>query len=506
MSENPVTCDHDLLRLSLDEHLSEQQEELLARHLAECETCQRELEGLAGRQKDWSRVSLALQQEAASSQGGRHVVRDVRPHAECGEYAAADSAADFAVDFLEPSSSPEAIGRLGDIDILEVIGRGGMGIVLKGYQPELKRLVAVKVLASHLAVSGPARQRFAREAQAAAAIVHPNVMPILTVHSGGKLPYLVMPFFAGESLQQRITRNGPLDLVDVLRIGMQAAQALTAAHSQGIVHRDVKPANILLEKGVNRVMLTDFGLARTIDDASITRTGLIAGTPQYMSPEQVRGESLDARSDLFSLGSVLYTMATGRPPFRAESTYGILRRITDTPPRPVRETNPDVPAWLTAIIDKLLAKKPADRFRSAEEVAVLLEQCLAHVQQPTATHLPKFRRTRPQQHWLTRWWLALAGGLVGMVLLASSLVLQWCMNARPFSADPIPPKSAVDLSPPQDDPAIEWDAVAEQLDQLDHDAVPFERRVDRLWDRLPVPMSQDSSPNVNVPLDAEFKP
>jgi serine/threonine-protein kinase len=501
MSENPVTCDYDLLRLSLDDRLSEKQEELLARHLAECDICQRELERLAGRQKDWSKVSLALQQEAESSQSSRRVARDGRPHVERGEYTADDSTADFAVDFLEPPSSPEAIGRLGDIDILEVIGRGGMGVVLKGYQPELKRLVAVKVLASHLAVSGPARQRFAREAQAAAAILHPNVMPIFTVHSGGKVPYLVMPLLAGESLQQRITRNGPLNLVDVLRIGMQAAQGLAAAHAQGVVHRDVKPSNILLEKGVDRVMLSDFGLARTIDDASITRTGLIAGTPQYMSPEQVRGESLDARSDLFSLGSVLYTMATGRPPFRAESTYGILRRITDAAPRPIREINPDIPAWLTAIVDRLLAKRPADRFSSAEEAAVLLEQCLAHVQHPTVTHLPKFHGSRSQRHWLTRWWLAITGGLAAMALLAS-LVLQLRTDGRPFSADPIPPKSPVESSPPQDNPAIPWDAAAKQQDQLDYDAVPFESRVDRLWDRLPVPMSQDSSPNFNVPLDA----
>ncbi|MCY2963624.1 MAG: serine/threonine-protein kinase, partial [Planctomycetota bacterium] len=161
----------------------------------------------------------------------------------------------------------------------------------------------MKVLAPHLAVGGPARRRFAREAQAVAAILHPNVMPILSVHSNGKLPYLVMPFLACESLQQRIERHGPLDTVDVLRIGLQTAKGLAAAHIQGIVHRDVKPANILLERGVERVMLTDFGLARAVDDAQITRTGLIAGTPQYMSPEQIRGEALDARSDLFSLGS-----------------------------------------------------------------------------------------------------------------------------------------------------------------------------------------------------------
>ncbi len=186
--------------------------------------------------------------------------------------------------------SSEYIGRLGDIEIQDVIGHGGMGVVLKGYQPELKRLVAVKVLAPQLAVSAAARKRFAREVQATAAILHPNVMPILTVHSSGKLPFIVMPYVACESLQQRLDRVGSLELIDILRIGMQTANGLAAAHAQGLVHRDVKPANILLEISVEKVMLTDFGLARAIDDASITRTGIIAGTPLYMSPEQARGE------------------------------------------------------------------------------------------------------------------------------------------------------------------------------------------------------------------------
>ncbi|MCA9058444.1 MAG: serine/threonine protein kinase, partial [Planctomycetaceae bacterium] len=153
-------------------------------------------------------------------------------------------------------------------------------------------------------------------------------------------------------------------------------------------HRDVKPANILLERGVDRVILTDFGLARATDDASLTRTGLIAGTPQYMSPEQARGELIDIRSDLFSLGSVMYAMATGRPPFRAETSYGILRRVVEEQPRSVCELNPEVPRWLERIIVRLLAKLPHDRFQNAGELADLLERCLAHVRQPQRIALP----------------------------------------------------------------------------------------------------------------------
>ena len=374
-------CDRELLRQSLEDGLSDQQEEALTRHLSACPACQRELEGLAGDQAEWSRVVDVLRREAAARLSAAGSDGAGEP--------AGDSPVDFAVAFLEPSGMPGALGRLGDIDILEVIGHGGMGIVLKGFQQELHRPVAVKVLAPHLAASGAARQRFAREAQATAVIVHPNVMPVLTVNSSGKLPYLVMPYVPCESLQQRLDRQGWLETLDIVRIAWQVSCGLTAAHAQGLVHRDIKPANILVEKGVERVMLTDFGLARAVDDASLTRSGVIAGTPQYMSPEQARGESLDARSDLFSLGSVMYAMCTGRPPFRAETSYGILRRITDSEPRSIREVNPDIPDWLVAVVGRLHAKGPAARFSSADEVAKLLEQCLAHVQQPTVAPLPE---------------------------------------------------------------------------------------------------------------------
>jgi len=267
-----------------------------------------------------------------------------------------------------------------------------MGVVFKAFDTELNRPVAVKVLAPSLAGSGAARKRFAREARAAAAVVNEHVVAIHNVEADGTAPFLVMPFIAGQSLQQRIDREGSLELCEILRIAMQTASGLAAAHAQGLVHRDVKPSNILLEQGVERALLTDFGLARASDDASLTHTGYHPGTPQFMSPEQARGESVDARSDLFSLGSVLYTMATGRPPFRAETSYGTLRRIKDTDPRPIREVNPDIPDWLCAIIAKLMAKQADDRFASAEEVAELLEDCLAHVQQPTAVPLPWFQR------------------------------------------------------------------------------------------------------------------
>jgi serine/threonine protein kinase len=270
-----------------------------------------------------------------------------------------------------------------------------MGVVLKGYDRELHRYVAIKVLAPHLAHSALARKRFAREAQAAATVVDLHVLAIHHVQVSGRLPYLVMPLVAGESLAQRLAAQGTLELKEVLRVGMQAAAGLAAAHDQGLIHRDVKPANILLEKGVDRAVLTDFGLARAADDASMTRRGVIAGTPQYMSPEQARGEALDGRSDLFSLGCILYEMATGVSPFKADSAMATMRRLVDESPAALASLNPELPRWFVAIVGRLLEKDPARRFGSAREVSELLGGCLAHIQQPTSVPLPPQLQASP---------------------------------------------------------------------------------------------------------------
>jgi serine/threonine-protein kinase len=259
-----------------------------------------------------------------------------------------------------------------------------MGVVLKAHDPALNRVVAIKVLTPQLATSGAARKRFAREARAAAAVVHEHVIAIHAVDSWNGLPYLVMPYIAGRSLQERIDRDGPLEVKEVLRIGLQAAKGLAEAHAQGLVHRDVKPSNILLENGVERVWLTDFGLARAADDASLTQSGVVAGTPHYMAPEQARGETVDHRADLFSLGGVLYAMCVGHPPFRAGTTLAVLRRVSEEQPRLLRELDPELPSWLTAIVAKLHATDPALRYQTANEVAQVLGRHLADLQRPSA--------------------------------------------------------------------------------------------------------------------------
>ena len=290
--------------------------------------------------------------------------------------------------FLDPCDKPDCLGQLGPYEITEVIGSGGMGVVLKGRDSKLNRILAIKVLAPQFAANTTGRKRFLREGRAAAAISHDHVVTIHGIDETGQLPYLMMEYIDGLSLQQRIDRDGPLELTEILRIGKQTALGLAAAHAEGLIHRDIKPANILLENGVERVKITDFGLARAVDDVTITQAGVVTGTPQYMSPEQAQNESLDHRSDLFSLGSVLYAMCTSRPPFRGDSTVAVIRRVCDATLRPIREVNPEIPDWLVAIIDRLLAKNPDERFQTASELADLLGKHLAHVQDPTRMSMP----------------------------------------------------------------------------------------------------------------------
>lgn len=306
-----------------------------------------------------------------------------------------DDAADHSsaiLKLLGPTDDPNMLGRIGNYEIVGVIGQGGMGAVFKGFDRSLNRFVAIKMLLPHLAASGAARKRFAREGQAIAAVVDDHVMAIHGVDQWQGIPYLVMTYSRGASLQKRINEHGPMEVREILRIGMQAARGLSAAHAQGIVHRDIKPSNILLDQNVERVQLVDFGLARAVDDASLTCTGTLAGTPQYMSPEQASAETVDNRSDLFSLGSVLYAMCTGHAPFRAESSYSVLRLIIEKEPRPIREINSEIPDWLCSIIEKLMSKSPDSRYASADEVANILEQCLAHVQDPMQHPLPAVAR------------------------------------------------------------------------------------------------------------------
>ena len=527
MDEKQATCDAERIDQFLGDQLSDDEQADFEDHLDACDGCRLELERRAAEPEVWREIRESLGSADIADQalgtdlptppktptaGLPHLVGGLRSDRWCGRESApqrGETAAQRAVDSdvaqsgagdavrvdavvecLGPTDDPRMLGRFGGYEISGVIGCGGMGVVLKGFDAALNRYVAIKVLAPHLAASGSARRRFAREAQAAAAVVHENVVAIHGVAEAGNLPYLVMPYVRGTSLEKRLNEHGPLGATEVLRIAVQTAAGLAAAHAQGLVHRDIKPANILLADGVERVKITDFGLARAVDDASLTRTGVIAGTPQFMSPEQARGESVDARSDLFSLGSVMYAMCTGRLPFRAETSYGILRRITDTEPRPIREINPEIPEWLVAIIAKLHAKDSGERFQSADETAKLLEACLAHVQQPTAVPLPKSvveletaKPTRRRWPRVAAWVGSLS--VAGLLLIAA---LSHSIGHRSADEEESKKPTLSVLETPRSlvqeaySPSAAWsDGADEQILELDHDSARLEQRAERLW-------------------------
>lgn len=371
-------CDQRRLDDYLDGKLNEQAEIEVTRHLDHCTECARELEQRAAEPGRWDDARVLLSDSVAGeTQSLRNDERtDPLP-----------LPVRQVLDLLDPTDDPGCMGRIGGYEVIGVVGSGAMGVVLKATDRSLDRIVALKVMNPSLASCGTARQRFAREAKAAAGVLHPNVIAIHGVSTDHALPYLVMPYVKGNSLKQRLDQQGPLSLTEILRIGGQVAAGLAAAHQQGLIHRDIKPSNIMLDSGVETAVITDFGLARTIDDATMTRSGAITGTPEFMSPEQARGDSIDCSSDVFSLGSVLYALCTGQRPFRAQTSFGVLRTITDVNPTPIRDINPDIPDWFCTIVTSMHAKSPADRPSSAE-VRDLFERCLAHLYQPDRIPLP----------------------------------------------------------------------------------------------------------------------
>ena len=269
---------------------------------------------------------------------------------------------------LTPCDDPILLGTIGDYEIIELIATGGMGIVFKARDPELDRVAAIKVLSPELATNATARERFLREARAAAKLEHENILPIYGVHDEA-VPYFAMRHAAGGTLQNAIDGGEHFDLDRLKSITHQVAAALGAAHENGIIHRDIKPANILFDTGdSDKVWVCDFGIARSTEDPSLTYAGAVAGTPQYMSPEQAGGGELGGRSDLFSLGSVLYHCATGKHAFTGNTTAAVLQQVTNSEPTVITQTKTKLPKWFERLLANLLAKDPRDRPRNAAAV------------------------------------------------------------------------------------------------------------------------------------------
>jgi len=257
------------------------------------------------------------------------------------------------------------------------LGRGGMGVVYLAHEVRLDRLVAIKLLPPEFARQPTLRGRFMREAHLAARLSHPNIVPIHNVDEGGDFVFYVMAYVNGETLSDRVRSRGPLPAPEVSRILREVAWALAYAHAQGIVHRDVKPANILLETGTNRALVTDFGIARLANVPGETAAGELLGTPEYMSPEQACGEQLDGRSDLYSLGIVGYFATTGTLPFTGEARKVLSQQVTKAAPL-VASVARSAPRSLASAIDRCLMKEAAARFATGEELAEALSQDLAH--------------------------------------------------------------------------------------------------------------------------------
>ena len=300
----------------------------------------------------------------------------------------------------DPADKPLAARlseALGDAYTIEgEVGRGGMGVVYRARDERLQRRVAIKVLPPELAFQKDIRERFTREAQTAAKLSHPHIVPIHTVGEGQGLVYFVMGYVDGESVAARIRRRGKLPVEEARRIMSEAADALSAAHALSIIHRDIKPDNILLEGSRGRVMVTDFGIAKALSStsgATLTGAGVAIGTPAFMSPEQAAGErEIDGRSDVYSLGVVSYQMLTGELPFNAPTVAGILMKQITEPAPDLRGRRPDVPEDLALAVSRCLEKDPENRWPSADALRRALESRVVGGYRPTGT---SFKGQRP---------------------------------------------------------------------------------------------------------------
>jgi len=289
--------------------------------------------------------------------------------------------------------SDRVIGRtLGPYQAVEELGRGGMAVVYKAFQPSLRRYVALKVLPDYFQYDPEFVARFQREARAAAQLSHPNVVTIYDVGEQAGVHYIAMEYLEGGSLLDRLAR-GPLNQEEALQIVEQVGSALDFAHSRSLIHRDIKPANILFSAD-GRPKVTDFGIARAGDASRLTRAGAMLGTPDYMAPEQAQGMVVDHRADLYALGVILYEMLTGRVPFQADTPHAIVYALIHQPPLPPRQLRPDLSPAVEAVLLKALAKRPNERFQTGAELAAALRRA-AFASVPSAAAVPAQTTAEP---------------------------------------------------------------------------------------------------------------
>ncbi|MSR32796.1 MAG: hypothetical protein EXR99_14970 [Gemmataceae bacterium] len=350
----------------------------MALHLDACPRCkgmiaQRETALLPGNTPTLEHLSASETSESATSQAATDQKNFPKAQIPSHEIQA----------YLEPTSEPGCLGKLGGYLVQRVLGEGGMALVLEGEDPALKRKVAIKVLRPQVCGQEKNRLRFLQEARAAAAIDHENVIAIYQVGEQNNFPFIAMQFLRGETLAARLVR-GQVPLEESLRIALQTTRGLAAAHDQGLIHRDIKPDNLWLESDGKRgpwqkVKVLDFGLAKAAEnnDLNITTQGIILGTPYFMSPEQASGMPLTVKTDIFSLGSVVYLMLAGHYPFTGETTIAVLTSIANTKPKEIALAHPAIPKAFSALAHRMLEKKPQNRPKDCHEIIEELQRIQA---------------------------------------------------------------------------------------------------------------------------------
>ena len=403
LSQAHSDCPVQLLQEFLAGETSDAESAELERHLDSCQLCRDRIERSAADPESWNRASqylntkadppaITLAIESLLDGPMSFFLTD-----EQSDQVSLKTIEDYLSRWLAPAGPDGKLGRLGEYEITDIIGLGGMGLVLKANDETLDRSVAIKTLSHLVADSSKARRDFHREATLAASLRHPNLIQVHSVNTWQGVPYLVMPLY--RMTLHEFCRNRHLTLKQILSISLQIASGLDSAHKQGLIHRDIKPSNILLDDEavvsgdhadlISSLVISDFGLARVSDNGAKTLTNGLAGTPQFMSPEQARGQRLDERSDIFSFGSLVYWLATGQSPFESENSYGTIRSIIEEDHANASSLRQDLPDWFDKLLDGMLNKDRESRTRPASTIVADLQQCLAYCDAPDRTSLPE---------------------------------------------------------------------------------------------------------------------
>jgi len=321
-------------------------------------------------------------------------------------------------DDLSASSKP-VFQQVGRYQVLERIGRGAMATVYRAYDPEINRTLALKFLQPDLCVEEEHRSRFLREAKAAGALSHPNIVTVFDVGEIQGRPYIAMELLDGTPLSEILRQGIGMPIREVVETGIQLARALDYAHSRGIFHRDIKPSNMVRLKDGNTIKVTDFGIARIDggEDTQHTRVGTVLGTPQYMSPEQAMGEKVDGRSDLFSAGVVLYQLLAGHAPFEATSIVTLAHRIAKEDPTPIEKLRSDVPPALRRVLERCLKKQPDKRFQTGRELAVALAKVIRDINEESDS------RGRPHVVPLRVKWTIMMAAVVAVTMALTAVIV-----------------------------------------------------------------------------------